>query len=91
MVQNLKFAQLAEPENTAIREKLEWSERQRLDKKQTMPSTLGGELAYNPFLRVAQGPRRAAVLSAVRSAKDEGLDTEALVMGRVNAARLQME
>jgi hydroxyacylglutathione hydrolase len=90
-VQNLKFAQLAEPENTAIREKLEWSERQRLDKKQTMPSTLGEELAYNPFLRVAQGPRRAAVLSALRSAKDEGLDTEALVMGRVNAARLQME
>ena len=48
-------------------------------------------MAYNPFLRVAQGPRRAAVLSALRSAKDEGLDTEALVMGRVNAARLQME
>ena len=83
---NLKFARLAEPDNIAIREKLEWSERRRLDKKQTMPSTLKEELTYNPFLRATKGPRRAAVLCALRSAKDEGCDKEEQVMSRVSRA-----
>lgn len=85
-VPNLKFARLAEPDNIAIREKLEWSERRRLDKKQTMPSTLKEELTYNPFLRATKGPRRAAVLCALRSAKDEGCDKEEQVMSRVSRA-----
>jgi len=53
-VTNLKFAHQVEPQNTAVVNKLHWAEQQRAKNVPTVPSTIGEELAYNPFMRVAQ-------------------------------------
>jgi len=48
---NLMFAQTAEPTNQAIKEKLEWTRRQRATGGFSVPSTIESEWATNPFLR----------------------------------------
>ena len=48
---NLKFAQSVEPNNDAIKKEIEYSQQLRNDNKPTLPSTIGAELSYNPFLR----------------------------------------
>ncbi|XP_014291935.1 hydroxyacylglutathione hydrolase, mitochondrial isoform X1 [Halyomorpha halys] len=52
-VQNLKFAKLIEPNNSALSKKLEWAVQTRSANKPTVPSTIGEEKSYNPFMRVA--------------------------------------
>ncbi|KAI0984544.1 hypothetical protein GJ496_007779 [Pomphorhynchus laevis] len=49
-VKNLSFAKTVEPDNKAIKEKLKWAQDQAI----TVPSTIGEELKYNPFMRLNQ-------------------------------------
>ncbi|XP_037704713.1 probable hydrolase PNKD isoform X4 [Choloepus didactylus] len=49
--ENLGFAGIVEPENLARERKMQWVQRQRMERKSTCPSTLGEERSYNPFLR----------------------------------------
>uniref|UniRef100_A0A8C0WQD0 Metallo-beta-lactamase domain-containing protein n=1 Tax=Castor canadensis TaxID=51338 RepID=A0A8C0WQD0_CASCN len=51
---NLEFAQKVEPCNDHVRAKLSWAQKRDEDDVPTVPSTLGEELLYNPFLRVVQ-------------------------------------
>ncbi|XP_073490484.1 probable hydrolase PNKD [Aquarana catesbeiana] len=48
---NLKFAEVVEPENVVRDRKTQWVNQQRLEKKCSCPSTIGEEKEYNPFLR----------------------------------------
>ena len=73
---NLRFAVTIEPDNEAMRERLERVEKIRaraaanwhdaLPDEMTIPSTIGEEKATNPFMRAAD----AAELGRIRSAKD---------------------
>ena len=49
-VSNLKFAHALLPESVAVKEKLDWAVARRADKLTTVPSTIGEELLYNPFM-----------------------------------------
>ncbi|XP_026829290.1 hydroxyacylglutathione hydrolase, mitochondrial isoform X2 [Ooceraea biroi] len=49
---NLKFGLHVEPENQAIREKLDWAHTQRANSLPTVPSTIKDEKLTNPFMRV---------------------------------------
>ncbi|GAA4357215.1 hydroxyacylglutathione hydrolase [Kangiella marina] len=51
---NLKFALSVEPDNPAIHKEIEYSQRLREKNKPTLPSTIGEELSFNPFLRCDQ-------------------------------------
>ncbi|KAJ0466058.1 putative hydroxyacylglutathione hydrolase [Helianthus annuus] len=50
-VKNLQFAQTVEPENAKISQKLSWAQQQRQSGLPTIPSTIGEELEFNPFMR----------------------------------------
>ncbi|MBW2230909.1 MAG: hydroxyacylglutathione hydrolase [Deltaproteobacteria bacterium] len=73
---NLRFAVTIEPDNEAMRERLERVEKIRgraaanwhdaLPDEMTIPSTIGEEKATNPFMRAVD----AAELGRIRSAKD---------------------
>jgi hydroxyacylglutathione hydrolase len=73
---NLRFAVTVEPDNDAIREKLERVQKIRAHaasdwhdatpEEMTIPSTIGEEKATNPFMRAAD----AAELGRIRTAKD---------------------
>lgn len=77
-VNNLRFAAEVDPDNDAIREALAEAKAKRERGEPTVPSTLGRELATNPFMRVRQEALKkrygsdvaAEVLGAVRTAKD---------------------
>ncbi|CAK8695928.1 hydroxyacylglutathione hydrolase, mitochondrial-like [Clavelina lepadiformis] len=51
-VSNLKYAKFAEPDNPSVQNKLQWAMKQRMENLPTIPSTIGEELEYNPFMRV---------------------------------------
>ena len=78
-VNNLRFAVEAEPDNQAAAAKLETARKMRERNEPTVPSTIGEELATNPFMRCDAptikaryaGENPAQVLAAVRKAKDE--------------------
>jgi hydroxyacylglutathione hydrolase len=65
-VQNLRFAQSVEPENEAIQRKLETARAARDRGEATVGSSMGEELATNPFLRCSD----PQAFAAVRAAKD---------------------
>jgi hydroxyacylglutathione hydrolase len=75
---NLRFALHVEPDNAAVKDKLAKVTVMRERGEATVPSTIGEELATNPFLRVHEaavqqkfpGETAADVLGAVRAAKD---------------------
>ena len=79
-VSNLRFAATVEPDNGAVRAKLAAAQEIRGRGEPTIPSTIGEELATNPFLRCGEpsvrqrfAPEAASavdVLAAVRKAKD---------------------
>jgi len=48
---NLAFANAVEPDNTALKTYTVWATQQRAQNRPTLPSTIGKELAVNPFLR----------------------------------------
>lgn len=76
--QNARFASVVEPENLAVRALLERAGRLAEKNLPTVPSTIGDELSFNPFLRtsephiVGRYPADSAVgvLAAIRAAKD---------------------
>ena len=49
---NLEFAFDVDPENPAVIAKRTWAEATRAKGGRTVPSTIGEELTYNPFMRV---------------------------------------
>ncbi|GCC35503.1 hydroxyacylglutathione hydrolase, mitochondrial [Chiloscyllium punctatum] len=53
-INNLKFARHVEPNNEAIRQKLAWAKEHYDLGKPTIPSTIGEEFSYNPFMRVRE-------------------------------------
>lgn len=78
---NLTFAAHVEPSNEAVRDALERSDRLRNAGRPTVPSTIGDELAFNPFFRVDSpemrrtlgidpGASSVEAFRAVRKAKD---------------------
>lgn len=74
-VANLAFAASVEPNNIAVRDKLAWATAQRAAALPTVPSTLGDERTYNPFLRVhvpaiALGDPPAVAMARLREAKN---------------------
>ena len=77
-VQNLTFALHVEPENTHVQEKLEWAKNRRSRSLATIPSTIGEEKLYNPFMRTHEVSLQqrfkctdvVEVMRAVRAAKD---------------------
>lgn len=59
-IANLRFAQAVEPQNAAITRALERCTERRQDKRPTLPSTIGAERQYNPYMRT----REASVKSS---------------------------
>ncbi|KAG8145454.1 hypothetical protein E2320_011984 [Naja naja] len=51
-INNLKFARHVEPNNAAIQRKLSWAKAKYDGGEATIPSTIGEEFTYNPFMRV---------------------------------------
>lgn len=52
-LQNLMYALHVEPDNTDAQDKLAWVRARRRDNLPTVPSTIGEEKLYNPFLRTS--------------------------------------
>ncbi|KAJ7305698.1 hypothetical protein JRQ81_010064 [Phrynocephalus forsythii] len=53
-INNLKFARHVEPDNSAIQRKLSWAKAKYDSGEPTIPSTIGEEFTYNPFMRVRE-------------------------------------
>lgn len=78
---NARFALTIDPDNAALRARAEAVDRLRARGQPTVPSTIGEELATNPFLRAREPSIRrrlgleaasdAQVFAAIRKAKDE--------------------
>jgi len=49
---NLEFAQSVDPNNSAVKQKLHWATEQEKKGAHTVPSTVGEEKTFNPFMRV---------------------------------------
>jgi hydroxyacylglutathione hydrolase len=58
-LRNLEFALTLEPGNRAGREKYEWAASARAAGNWTIPSTIGDEKSFNPFLRTGSPELRA--------------------------------
>jgi hydroxyacylglutathione hydrolase len=58
---NINFALAVEPKNKSLIEYLHWAEQQRAKNLATLPSSIGNELAINPFLRCASADVRQAL------------------------------
>jgi len=77
-VKNLQFALHVEPKNGEAERKILWAQEQRQVRQPTVPSTVGEELTYNPFMRVGQptvqahvgGGNAVEVMRKLRNAKD---------------------
>lgn len=77
-VSNLRFALSVEPDNAALQEKMAWAQKRREADAFTVPSTIGEELTYNPFMRVHEPTIQAftgesdpvKVMAALREAKN---------------------
>jgi len=54
---NLKFALSVDPDNEALREKLQWAQQQSC----TVPSTIAEELSFNPFMRTREAALQRAM------------------------------
>ncbi|HET6724764.1 MAG TPA: hydroxyacylglutathione hydrolase [Gammaproteobacteria bacterium] len=81
---NLRFAAEVEPGNEAIKKRQSWANDRRAAGSPTLPSTIGDEMTFNPFLRADHDSVRAAaeraagaklndpvaVFAALRSWKD---------------------
>jgi hydroxyacylglutathione hydrolase len=56
---NLRFALTLEPNNQMLQNKHEWARKARAEGKYTIPSTIGEEKQFNPFLRTGSPELRA--------------------------------
>ncbi|KAF2359928.1 Hydroxyacylglutathione hydrolase [Trinorchestia longiramus] len=57
-ISNLKFGLHVEPDNPALKSKMEWVKQQRENNLPSVPSTIGEEKQYNPFMRVKEASVR---------------------------------
>lgn len=77
-IKNLQFALSVEPDNKEAERKILWAQEQRARQQPTVPSTIGEELDFNPFMRVRQptvqrhvgGGSDVEVMRKLRNAKD---------------------
>ncbi|KAL1522652.1 hypothetical protein AB1Y20_017630 [Prymnesium parvum] len=77
-VKNLEFAFDVDPENPDVVSKRTWAEAQRAQGGRTVPSTIGDELKYNPFMRTGTAAVRkytggsddVSVMRILRNKKD---------------------
>ncbi|XP_017080139.1 hydroxyacylglutathione hydrolase, mitochondrial isoform X3 [Drosophila eugracilis] len=51
-LQNMSFARHVEPDNEVIQQRIEWAKHRRAAQDPTVPSTIGEEKSWNPFMRV---------------------------------------
>ncbi|KAH8405266.1 hypothetical protein KR222_001012 [Zaprionus bogoriensis] len=51
-LQNMGFARHVEPDSKVIQDRIEWAKLRRAAKDPTVPSTIGEEKSWNPFMRV---------------------------------------
>ncbi|KRF99004.1 uncharacterized protein Dwil_GK10504, isoform B [Drosophila willistoni] len=51
-LQNMSFARHVEPDNQLIQQRIEWAKLRRASQDPTVPSTIGEEKSWNPFMRV---------------------------------------
>jgi hydroxyacylglutathione hydrolase len=70
---NLRFAKHVEPSNAAVEKALELAKELRAEGRPTVPSTIGDELATNPFLRVTSPEIRETLGIAADAAPGEAL------------------
>ncbi|CDI82141.1 hydroxyacylglutathione hydrolase, putative [Eimeria acervulina] len=82
-IANLKFAATVEPNNFALQNKLEWAQKQQISGKPTVPSSIGEEKAYNPFMRVD----RPEVQKAVGAPEGDEIQTMHILRERKNTFR----
>lgn len=68
---NLAFALTLEPGNRRLREKYETVQRLRAEAQPTVPTTIGDELATNPFLRTGSDELRQSVLGRFPGSSDD--------------------
>jgi hydroxyacylglutathione hydrolase len=78
---NLQFALTVEPDNQAIRQRLEQVRQNRILCKPTLPSTIGLELETNPFLRC----QKAAVIESAQRYAERSLSSEVEVFATLRA------
>mmetsp|Transcript_56875 Transcript_56875/g.113010 ORF Transcript_56875/g.113010 Transcript_56875/m.113010 type:complete len:283 (-) Transcript_56875:466-1314(-) len=78
-VKNLQFALEVEPNNVDAQRKIMWAQEERASGRSTVPSTIGDELTYNPFLRCSQPAVRAYVGGAA--------DAEVEIMRKLRTAK----
>lgn len=76
---NLAFAQAVEGSNTKLIERINREEQKRSQQQPTVPSTIGLELATNPFLRCAE----SSVIDSVQSREGCEFDSPAEVLAAV--------
>lgn len=70
---NLRFALTLEPGNDALRNKYEWARKMRAEGKYTIPSTIGDEKRFNPFLRAGSAELRASLKKIDPSIGDDAV------------------
>lgn len=78
---NLAFAAAVEPDNEALKERIEHDQGLRDRDQPTVPSTLALELDTNPFLRCAQAPVVDKVLTEQRATASDPVSVFAAVRG----------
>ena len=71
---NAAFARVVDPDNAALARRHEEAIAMRAQQRPTLPSTLGDELACNPFLRINAAPVRAAVAVRHPAAADDRVE-----------------
>ena len=77
---NLAFALAVEPDNSALKQRIDEVSQLRANGKPSLPVTLGAECRYNPFLRWSE----AAVVASVRE-RGESVDEPVAVFAAVRA------
>ena len=68
---NLRFALTLEPSNDALKRKYDWTRETRAAGKFTIPSTIGEEKLFNPFLRTDSAELRASLRKLDPSIPDD--------------------
>jgi hydroxyacylglutathione hydrolase len=72
-VKNLAFALTLEPGNQTLAAKHQWAEQMRREGKWTIPSTIGEEKQFNPFLRTQSPEIRANVTRIAPEVGDDNI------------------
>jgi hydroxyacylglutathione hydrolase len=71
---NLQFALTLEPNNAALKAKNDWVTKARAAGQFTVPSTIGDEKQFNPFLRTDSAELRANLKKLDPSISDDPVD-----------------